>query len=143
MYIASIAEDQFAAKSGKLQVMDRILACNGRDFTKSMSSEQVQEEFEKMLNDPLLRIAVSRGGFKTTLQKSTELDATSKYDEGGVSERATLGSAAGLESGDTPLRGAVQVEGLDEVDVASNKNKEKVEENGEGASRPSIRTVGE
>ncbi len=51
----------FAAQSGKLQHQDRILACNGVDFTKEMTNSRVEEVFTQMSKEPLLRMAISRG----------------------------------------------------------------------------------
>ena len=68
MYIASIDPEGFAAKSGKLQVQDRILACNGVDFTKDMSNSEVEQVVLEMIKSPMLKMAVSRGGFKGSLQ---------------------------------------------------------------------------
>ncbi len=51
----------FAAQSGKLQHQDRILACNGIDFTKEMTNSRVEEVFTQMAQHPLLRLAISRG----------------------------------------------------------------------------------
>ena len=51
----------FAALSGELQHQDRILACNGVDFTKEMTNARVEEVFTQMSKEPLLRMAISRG----------------------------------------------------------------------------------
>lgn len=61
-------QNGFAAKSGKLQVQDRILACNGCDFTKNMTNSHVEAIFTEMIQEPLLRMAISRGGFRGNLQ---------------------------------------------------------------------------
>jgi len=53
-------ESGFAAKSGKLQVLDRVLACNGVDFTKERNTT-VEQLFLQMTQEPLLRMAISRG----------------------------------------------------------------------------------
>ena len=70
MFIGSLSKDGFAAKSGKVQMCDRILACNGIDFTKE-SNARVEELFVKMCQEPLLRMAVSRGLQQTALPQST------------------------------------------------------------------------
>lgn len=61
-------QNGFAAKSGKLQAQDRILACNGCDFTKNMTNSHVEAIFTEMIQEPLLRMAISRGGFRGNLQ---------------------------------------------------------------------------
>lgn len=60
VFIGAMDGNGFAATSNKLQVWDRILACNGVDFTKE-TNKRVEELFLKMLQEPLLRIAISRG----------------------------------------------------------------------------------
>lgn len=72
VYIAMMDEEGFAAKSGKLQVQDRILACNGCDFTKDIPNSKVEEIFSEMIREPLLRLAISRGGFKGSLQSTRD-----------------------------------------------------------------------
>ena len=144
VYIAGMVEGQFAAKSGSLQLMDRILACNGCDFTKRMSSEQVEEVFGKMVHEPLLRMAISRGGLKSTLQKSTELGGADREDVGGASVSgiegggvtAAGGGGGGDETGEVVGGAEVLTVGVAKVELS-----EKVETN-ESVSRPSIRTVG-
>ncbi len=64
VFIASMDPDGFAAKSGKLQVQDRILACNGCDFTKDMTNAHVEEVFTEMIQESLLKMAISRGSVK-------------------------------------------------------------------------------
>ena len=54
-------ENGFAFKSGKLQYNDRVLACNGVDFTKEHTTQQVKDIFYQMAQEPLLRMAISRG----------------------------------------------------------------------------------
>jgi hypothetical protein len=54
-------ESGFAFKSGKLQYNDRVLACNGVDFTKEHTTQQVKDIFYQMAQEPLLRMAISRG----------------------------------------------------------------------------------
>lgn len=51
----------FASKSGQLKHQDRILACNGVDFTKELTNARVEEIFTEMSTEPLLRMAISRG----------------------------------------------------------------------------------
>ena len=41
MFIESLDDEGFAAKSGKLAPSDRILACNGEDFTQELNSRFV------------------------------------------------------------------------------------------------------
>ena len=72
VYIAVMDAEGFAAKSGKLQVQDRILACNGCDFTKDIPNSKVEEIFSEMISEPLLRLAISRGGFKGNLQSTRD-----------------------------------------------------------------------
>lgn len=132
MFIASMDESGFAAKSGKLQIQDRILACNGCDFTKNMTNKHVEEVFTEMMKDPLLRMAISRGGLKNNLQGSA-VELVSKV---GV---ASPGAEAGGE------------EGGDEVGtVSKDAMREKLEgsvvemnsEDSEDKRRRSIKTVG-
>ena len=54
-------ENGFAFKSGQLQFNDRILACNGVDFMKEHTTQQVKDIFYEMAQEPLLRMAISRG----------------------------------------------------------------------------------
>ena len=61
VFIGAMDENGFAFKSGKLQFNDRILACNGVDFTKEHTMEQVKDIFYQMTQQPLLRMAISRG----------------------------------------------------------------------------------
>ena len=61
VFIGAMDENGFAFKSGKLQYNDRILACNGVDFTKEHTMEQVKDIFYQMTQQPLLRMAISRG----------------------------------------------------------------------------------
>lgn len=68
VFIAVLDRDGFAAKSGKFQVQDRILACNGCDFTKGMPNDRVEEIFAELVEEPLLRMAIGRGGFKGSPQ---------------------------------------------------------------------------
>ena len=51
----------FAFKSGKLQYNDRVLACNGVDLTKVHTTQQIKDIFYRMAEEPLLRMAISRG----------------------------------------------------------------------------------
>lgn len=149
VYIASMVEGQFAAKSGSVQVMDRILACNGVDFTKSMSSVQVEEIFSKMVHEPLLRMAVSRGGFKSTLQKSTEVDSSRNEEVGGAS--VDVGGSGSGDGASIVMDRSVGIGAVEnrkagpeaEVGVVKEAETGAVKEDGENASRPSIRTVGE
>lgn len=59
MFIGAMDEDGAAFKSSKFHTNDRILACNGVDFTKD-HSEPVKDIFNRMSQEPLLRIAIGR-----------------------------------------------------------------------------------
>ena len=61
VFIGAMDENGFAFKSGKLQYNDRVLACNGVDFTKEHTTQQVKDIFYQMAQEPLLRMAISRG----------------------------------------------------------------------------------
>ena len=61
VFIGEMDESGFAFKSGKLQYNDRVLACNGVDFTKEHTTQQVKDIFYQMAQEPLLRMAISRG----------------------------------------------------------------------------------
>ena len=61
VFIGRMDENGFAFKSGKMQCNDRILACNGVDFTKEHTTQQVKDIFYQMAQEPLLRMAISRG----------------------------------------------------------------------------------
>ena len=61
VFIGEMDENGFAFKSGKLQYNDRVLACNGVDFTKEHTTQQVKDIFYQMAQEPLLRMAISRG----------------------------------------------------------------------------------
>lgn len=64
---------------GLVQVSDRILACNGDDFTAE-SNRRVEERFREMADkEPLLRIAVTRD-LTTDLHQSPEVDQESALD---------------------------------------------------------------
>ena len=82
-------QDGFAARSGKLQLQDRILACNGVDFTKELTNSRVEEIFTQMSREPLLRMAISRGA-QTDIQytQSASQDEGAEPVEGGVKEGA-------------------------------------------------------
>ena len=80
VFIGAMDENGFAFKSGKLQYNDRILACNGVDFTKEHTIEQVKDIFYQMTQQPLLRMAISRG---VTLP---EVDDTQTVDDHVTSE---------------------------------------------------------
>ena len=61
LFIGAMDENGFAFKSGKFQHNDRILACNGIDFTKPKDhTEPVKVIFNRMAQGHLLRIAVGR-----------------------------------------------------------------------------------
>lgn len=113
MYIASIDPEGFAAKSGKLQVQDHILACNGCDFTKDMTNSHVEARVKEMMKEPLLKMAISRGGFKGNLQTTrgsgtnvgVGLDASSGADVGMARDSS---SQSGSNVGDVGLGGGVQ-----------------------------------
>lgn len=61
VFIGAMDESGFAYKSGKLHYNDRMLACNGVDFTKEHTTQQVKDIFYQMAQEPLLRMAISRG----------------------------------------------------------------------------------
>ena len=61
VFIGDMDNNGFAAKSGKLKHQDRILACNGVDFTKELTNARVEEIFTQMSTESLLRMAISRG----------------------------------------------------------------------------------
>ena len=61
VFVGTMDKNGFAFKSGKLHYMDRILACNGVDFTRKNHSEPVKDIFYRMAKEPLLRIAIGRG----------------------------------------------------------------------------------
>lgn len=125
--------DCFAAKSGKLQVQDRILACNGTDFTKNMTNQRVEEIFTAMLKEPLLRMAISRGGFRGNLQAK---GSGSEVAGGGADEKEGGGGAA------------MSVDGSDlNMTVGDNDEERGVGVGGAGEdtskARPTIKIVGE
>jgi C-terminal processing protease CtpA/Prc len=130
VYIAVMDQDGFAAKSGKLQVQDRILACNGCDFTKDMPNSRVEEIFSEMLVEPLLKMAISRGGFRGNLQGS-------RADE---APPGTMSEERGVASGGEEV-GVVSVDGSSvSVDVTVNEDEAKWVES--PLARPTIKTVG-
>ena len=151
MYIAAMDENGFAAKSGKLQVQDRILACNGTDFTKNMTNRRVEEIFTAMLKEPLLRMAISRGGYRGSLQgnKGSGSDVM-----GGVADKEE-GGRAGDEVGGVAATAAVSaVEARDGsglslsgITVAGEERGVAVGGAGDDSSpsgtRPTIKIVGE
>ena len=57
VFIGAMDENGFAAKSGRLQVQDRILACNGVDFTKETNQRFVAEP-DRFTNDSSLSLLV-------------------------------------------------------------------------------------
>lgn len=59
IFIAALDENGFAAESKNLQINDRILACNGADFTK-ISNDKAIKKLNEMMDEPVLRIALSR-----------------------------------------------------------------------------------
>ena len=61
MFIGAMDEDGVAFKSGKFHCNDRILACNGVDFTQMDTPEPIKDIFNKMAQKPVLRIAIGRG----------------------------------------------------------------------------------
>lgn len=103
VYIAVMDQDGFAAKSGKLQVQDRILACNGCDFTKDMPNSRVEEIFSDMLHEPLLKMAISRGGFRGNLQGSRADEAQMGAEDGGVVSAAEEGGVVSVEGSGTSI----------------------------------------
>ena len=60
VFIGEMNENGFAFKSGKLQYNDRVLACNGVDFTKEHTTHQIKHIFYQIAQEPLLRMAISR-----------------------------------------------------------------------------------
>ena len=92
VFIGGMDDDGFAAKSGKLQYQDRILACNGVDFTKDLSNHRVEELFLEMSQDPLLRMAISRGINIDELQNDGNSGETPTGGEGqeGVATPSTV-----------------------------------------------------
>ena len=124
VYIANMDDNGFAAKSGKLRVMDRILACNGCDFTKSMPSRQVEDVFGKMVREPLLRMAISRGGkLKEDMQRSMEVGGSGL--DVPVSEDVSVTDREGVSGGDGG-----------EGDVEENRQQEV-------GSKPAVKPPGE
>eukprot|EP00731_Ephydatia_muelleri_P034560 Em0065g21a len=63
VFVGGLEKGGVAARSGKLSTSDRILACNGMDFTdENMNNEQVEHLLMDMLvKDSRLRMAISRG----------------------------------------------------------------------------------
>ena len=61
IFISAMDEDGAAFKSGKFHNNDRILACNGIDFTRKDHSEPIKDIFSRMAKMPVLRIAIGRG----------------------------------------------------------------------------------
>ena len=121
-------EDGFAASSGNLQVMDRILACNGCDFTKGMTSQQVEDVFGRMLDEPLLRMAISRGGrLKNVIPKGTD----------GSDLEEVVGEKVAVKVEEGVTGGGGEGEGVAIVKDANNEGVEDI------SSRPAMRTVGE
>lgn len=129
VYIAAMDQDGFAAKSGKLQVQDRILACNGCDFTKDMPNSRVEEIFSDMLHEPLLKMAISRGGYRGNLQGS-------KGDEAqpGAGMEEALGGV-GAEGGMVSADGSGT-----SVDISVNEDEAKWVES--PLARPTIKAAG-
>lgn len=82
VFIGGMDVNGFAAKSGKLQYQDRILACNGIDFTKDLSNRRVEELFSEMAQEPLLRMAISRGININELQNEGKTGETPTKGEG-------------------------------------------------------------
>ena len=118
-------ENGFAIKSGKLQVHDRILACNGCDFTKDMKNSEVEEIFTEMIKEPLLRMAISRGGMKNAFQNAgvNGTNEDSRVSKDGLDETIE-------ESIDGEIHG--ERGGVSEEDKSAAST----------PSRPAIKTVG-
>ena len=114
VFIGALDQDGFAAKSGNLCVSDRILACNGEDFTQESNeryffvclysclifcTHRVEERFRDMaVKEPLLRMAISRG-FNLDLQQSQ----TERNDEAPESQYQSINTSNtnGLPSGES------------------------------------------
>ncbi len=84
MFIGDMDSTGFAAQSGKLQHQDRILACNGIDFTKEMTNSKVEEIFTEMSQQPLLRLAISRGAQSNLPYTSQQVESVGGASEEGV-----------------------------------------------------------
>ena len=110
VFIGEMDENGFAFKSGKLQYNDRVLACNGVDFTKEHTTQQVKDNFYRMAQEPLLRMAISRGvnlpeaeDNKTSADTSGESHVTSKEREG---EKVTVTASSASTSASASVGGA-------------------------------------
>ena len=91
-------ENGFAFKSGKLQFNDRILACNGVDFTKEHTTQQVKDIFYEMAQEPLLRMAISRGVslLDTEANDSRDEEGHMTTQEGVAQEGIEVGRERGV-----------------------------------------------
>lgn len=138
VYIASIDPEGFAAKSGKLQVQDRILACNGVDFTKDMSNSQVECIVTEKMQLPLLKMAISRGAFRGSLQAT----GGSGFEVGGVASEVGVGVAHAVASAGVSVDGS-SVDGSGSNVTVGVAVGEEVDGGETTPSRPTIKTVGE
>ena len=88
--IGAIDENGFAFKSGKLNCNDRLLACNGVDFTNNKYTvQQVQDIFYKMAQEEvLIRMAISRGiSLPESNKGGTSKDrVTTENNNGGIDD---------------------------------------------------------
>lgn len=138
IYIASIDPEGIAAKSGKLQVLDRILACNGCDFTKGMSNTRVEEIVTDMLKAPLLKMAVGRGGFKGILQTPNQKESGAEV--GGMAVPEEVGMA--VVGGVNVSSGGGDVEMRREGEGGGEEQREVDQPEAATPTRPTIKTVG-
>lgn len=74
-------ENGFAFKSGKFHYNDRILGCNGVDFTRKDHSEPVKDIFNRMAQEPVLKIAIGRG---VGIPIATDNGGTEEINENGT-----------------------------------------------------------
>ena len=118
VFIGEMDANGFAFKSGKLQYNDRVLACNGVDFTKEHTTQQIKDIFYEMAQEPLLRMAISRGvnlpeveENKMPADVSGESYVTSEERErggggSGEGEKATVTASSASTSASTSVGGA-------------------------------------
>ena len=76
-------ENGCAFKSGKFHYNDRILGCNGVDFTRKGHSEPVKDIFNRMAQEPVLKIAIGRG-HGVGIPIATDNGGTKEIDENGT-----------------------------------------------------------
>ena len=96
-------ENGFAFKSGKLQYNDRVLACNGVDFTKEHTTQQVKDIFYQMAQQPLLRMAISRGVSLPEVDDVRSGDSHVTGEDGDEREEVEVGKENGVGHVSSPM----------------------------------------